>query len=237
MDYDRHLAVIRHEAEAFAAAVRRGLDAQVPSCPEWRVRELAAHATGAFRWATAIVRTHADAAVDEARVSPPKDDPDPVATFEQATAELVETLTNEGPDARCWNWSEQDLRAAFWARRMANEIAVHRWDAELAHGTPRPIEPATAADGVAESMEVFLGHFLAREPQDGLAGTFRLTATDTGDTWTATLYPDHADLGAAAPEPDATITGTVSDLMLALWGRDVPVEATGDERITGLLTA
>ena len=237
MDYDRHLAVIRHEAEAFATAVRHGLDAHVPSCPGWQMRELAAHATRGFRWVTTIVRTHADAEVDDEPLNPPAGDPDPATTFEQATAELVETLVNEGPDAVCWNWSEQDLRAAFWARRMANEIAVHRWDAELAHGEPHPIEPTTAADGVAESLDVFLGDYLAREPQDGLSGTFLLTATDTGDTWTATLYPDHADLGAVATEPDATITGTVSDLMLALWGRDVPVTATGDERITGLLTA
>lgn len=235
MDYERHLAALRHEGAAFAAAARQDLAKHVPSCPDWDVARLTRHLGHAFRRAAHIVRTHADAAVPDDDVRAP-DAADPVASLEESLAELVETLTNEGPGTTCWNWSRQNETAAFWARRMANEAAVHRWDAELAHGAPQPIEPELATDGADECLTVFLAHYLDGHPQDGLHGTFRVEATDTGDVWTGTLYPDHVEPGTATTNPDATVRGTASNLMLAFWGRAVPVEATGDERITRLLT-
>lgn len=234
MDYERHLAALRHEGAAFVTAARADLGKPVPSCPDWDVAALARHLGHAFRWAAHIVRTHADAEVtdDDVRAAAVTD---PAEAVEESLAELVETLANESPDATCWNWSGQNETAAFWARRMANEAAVHRWDAELAQGAPRPVEPELARDGVAELLTVFLPRHLARVPQDGLRGTFRVEATDTGDVWTGTLYPDHVEPGTGTA-PDATVTGAVSDLVLAFWGRDVAVETSGDERILRLLT-
>jgi uncharacterized protein (TIGR03083 family) len=231
---ERHLATLRHEAAALAEAARRGLDARVPSCPDWDVRGLVGHVAHAYRWVTLIVGTHADAEVADADVPPGTDD-DPVAAFEEALAELVETIANEDPDAFCWNWSEQDLRVAFWARRMANETSVHRWDAQLAHGAPRPIDADVATDGVAEMLDMILPRHLSRLPQEALHGTFKVEATDTGRVWGGRLHPDHVEPVTDPRKPDATIRGTASDLVLAFWGRDVGVEATGDERITGLL--
>ncbi|MDQ1713442.1 MAG: hypothetical protein QOE45_2892 [Frankiaceae bacterium] len=238
MDTERHLAALRHESAALAEAARRGLDARVPSCPDWDVAALVRHNARAFRWATEIVRRHADAEVSmEDLPDPPGDDV--VAAFEEATAELVDVLANEAPDTRVWTWSEGDFSVRFWARRMANEVAVHRWDAQLAHGEPEPIEPELAADGVDELLTVFLSAGLGRRPVDGLAGTFEVLATDTGDAWHGELWPDRAEAGAgrAVDPPDATLRGTVSDLLLAMWGRDVPVERGGDPRIIGVLTA
>lgn len=231
---ERHLTTLRHEAEALAGAARLGLAAEVPSCPDWDVRGLLDHVAHAYRWVTLIVSTHADAEVSDAEVPPGSGD-DPVAAYEEALAGLVETIANEDPGARCWNWSEQDLTVAFWARRMANETAVHRWDAQLAHGAPRPIDGDVAADGVGEMLEMILPRHLIRVPQEDLRGTFRVEATDTGQVWGGRLYPDHVEPVTDPRTPDATITGTASDLVLAFWGRDVPVKASGDERITGLL--
>ncbi|HWL37928.1 MAG TPA: maleylpyruvate isomerase family mycothiol-dependent enzyme [Frankiaceae bacterium] len=234
MTVERHLAILRHEAGALAEAARRGLDAKVPSCPDWDVRSLVDHVAHAYRWVTRIVSTHADAEVTDDEVPPGTAD-DPIAAYEEALAELVETIAGEDPDAFCWNWSEQDLRVAFWARRMANETAVHRWDAQLAHGTPQPIDGEIAADGVAEMLEMILPRHLVRLPQEGLRGTFRVEATDIGTVWGGRLHPDHVERVSDPRKADATIKGTASDLVLAFWGREVPIEATGDERITGLL--
>jgi uncharacterized protein (TIGR03083 family) len=236
MDRERHLAALRHEGEALAAAARRGLDAPVPSCPEWDVAALVEHVGRIYVRCAEIVRTHSDVEI------PHDSFPDPPAGalagwFEEAHAELVEVLTNEAPDAPAWNWSGANETAAFWLRRMANETAVHRWDAELAHGTPEPVEPELAADGVAEALEVMLPRGLARRPQDGLRGTFTLAATDSGAAWSGELWPDRVELRPGTLDgADATLRGTASDLVLALWGRDVPVEPGGDQRIVDLLT-
>ncbi|HEU0132912.1 MAG TPA: maleylpyruvate isomerase family mycothiol-dependent enzyme [Mycobacteriales bacterium] len=235
MDRERHLAALRHEAAALAAAARAAApDTPVPSCPAWDVMRLVRHTTHAYRWVTRIVSTHADAEVDETEVDLPDGSPE---AYEQALAELVETLTNEAPDTRCWNWSGEDLTVAFWCRRMAQETAVHRWDAQLAAGDARPVEPELAADGVDEMLGVFLPVYLAQTPVDGLSGTAALVATDTGDTWHATFHPDRAEVVRnGATDAGATLRGSASDLLLALWGRGVAVETSGDPRLVTMLT-
>jgi uncharacterized protein (TIGR03083 family) len=236
MDHERHLFALRHEGEALAAAARHGLDRRVPSCPDWDVAALVAHAGRAYRWVTHIVDTHA---ADEVRLddmpAPPADGV--LEWYEDSLATLVETITNETPDTPVWNWSEQDMTVAFWSRRMANETAVHRWDAQLAYGMEQPIEPDLAADGVDELLVSFLSHGLFKRPVDGRHATFLVQASDTGDAWYGTLLPDSADVrrGTGNTDADATLRGTASDLLLALWGRDVRVDATGDESVVALL--
>lgn len=235
--YERYVAALRHEAAALAAAARAGdLAAPVPSCPEWTVRDLLAHLGRGFRRVATIIRDHADAEVSFEGVAVPEEGV--VEWFEDATAELVEALTNEEPESPAWNWSGDDQTVAFWARRMAHEVAVHRWDAESARGVAAPIEPELAVDGVDELLDVFLPYSLGRRPVDGLEGTFAVVATDAGEAWSGRMRPDSSEVsrGAAASPPDATLRGTASDLMLAMWGRSAPVEASGDARITGVLT-
>ena len=53
-----------------------------------------------------------------------------------------------------WTWSS-DHSAGFVIRRLAQEIGVHRWDAELAAGIEHTIEATLASDGIDE----FLHHF------------------------------------------------------------------------------
>jgi uncharacterized protein (TIGR03083 family) len=242
VDHERHLLALRHEAGSLAAAARRDLTQPVPSCPGWDLAAVVTHVGRAYRWVTEIVDTHA---ADEVRlddVTGPDDTTDLVGWFEDALAALLETLTNETPDSPAWNWSEQDLTAAFWARRMAHETAVHAWDAWLANGIKQPIEPELATDGVDEMLGMIVPHVLGLRPVDGLAGTVRVTATDTGAVWYGALHPDGIDLHRGAPlaghpqQPDATLNGTASNLVLAMWGRDVAIETSGDARIVAVLT-
>ncbi len=55
---------------------------------------------------------------------------------------LADALAAAGPDVRAWSWTDRSHRG-FWARRQANETAMHRWDAQLAAGATEPID-ATA---------------------------------------------------------------------------------------------
>ena len=59
------------------------------------------------------------------------------------------------PAMPVWTWS-QDKTAGFVIRRMAQETAVHLWDANAAAGTISPIEATLASDGIDE----FLTHML-----------------------------------------------------------------------------
>jgi uncharacterized protein (TIGR03083 family) len=236
MEPEHHLAALRHEGAALVAAARLGLATTVPSCPGWDVAALVAHTALGYRWVTRIVSTHADAEVSRDDL-PPARAADPVEAYEESLAELVDTLANDTPDAACWNWSRGNRTVAFWCRRMAQETAVHRWDAENAHGVATPTEPELAADGVDESLTVFLPDYLYEEPRDGLSGTLRVEATDTGDVWLGTLWPDRSEVRRASGDADAVLRGAASDLHLTLWGRRVPgVEVSGDPRITALLT-
>lgn len=240
MSYERHLHALARESAALAAAARSGLAATVPSCPEWSVQDLVAHVGHGFRVVAGIVRDHADAEVSWEPLSAPAEGV--VEWFEESSAELVEALTNESPDTPVWNWSERDGTVAFWARRMAHEVAVHRWDAEWAASSgsaASPVEPEQAADGVDEMLTVYYPVGLAEEPVDGLAGTFSVVSSDTPDAWYGRLRPDSIDVvrGVPASRPDATLEGPASDLLLALWGRPVAVTARGDARIVTLLTS
>jgi uncharacterized protein (TIGR03083 family) len=84
---------------------------------------------------------------------------------------------------------------------------VHRVDAEQATGELSPIDPAVAADGVGEFVDVLLPRLYRTRKRPNVA--IEVVATDTGDRW---IHGDPAD-GVG------TLTGTAEDLLLALWRR------------------
>lgn len=61
MRIEEHIGALRAQGESLAGAVERAgpasgiLDAMVPGCPEWTVRELVRHTGRVHRWATAYV--------------------------------------------------------------------------------------------------------------------------------------------------------------------------------------
>ena len=62
---------------------------------------------------------------------------DLAAAYDAGLDALVAALAATDPDEPVWNWSPTHAAAParFWFRRMAQETAVHRWDAEAAAGT------------------------------------------------------------------------------------------------------
>ena len=56
MEVATHIEALRREGELMAAATAvADADAAVPTCPEWRVRDLVRHTGGVHRWATGYV--------------------------------------------------------------------------------------------------------------------------------------------------------------------------------------
>ena len=98
---------------------------------------------------------------------------------------------------------------------MAQETAVHRWDAESATDSTTPIDPYLAADGIDELIDCFYDG----PPGADLAGTtvLQLDATDVGRQWRLALHPDGVVRVDTAADVEAK--ADVSTLLLALWQR------------------
>jgi hypothetical protein len=118
-----------------------------------------------------------------------------------------------------WTWSEQK-DVAFIQRRMAQEAAVHRWDAQRAAGHTEPIDVELAVDGIDE----FLEHFVDPPGEDHPGGSVHLHAGDAEGEWWIAPGPGGWTVERAHRKGDAALRGPASDLLLALWRRVEPSE-------------
>jgi uncharacterized protein (TIGR03083 family) len=223
------LDAIRAESAALASAARKGLDAPVPSCPDWDVRELVLHTARVHRWVTEIVRTRAQ---ERPERFPARPDGDIADWFERGADTLIVTLEAVDPDEPLWNWSRGPQAASFWPRRMAQETAMHRWDGESAHGSATPIDSALAVDGINEMFDVFLSS--GRLADDAtLSGSLHLHAIDADGEWLVRIDGGKLAVTHEHAKGDAAVRGSASDLLLFVWNR-VPassLEVFGDDDV------
>ena len=227
------LAHVEREAARLREAAARDLDATVPSCPGWAVRDLVRH--------VAEVYEHKATCVE---LGGPKPDPwppawpdrDPLAWFDDALSRLLRVLRATDPAAPAWTWFPDDQSAGFWHRRMAHETAVHRVDAELATGSASPVDDELALDGVDELLRVVVDDDWVGYEEPGLCGTVAVRAGDRA--WTAVMTPDRFDVAREAlPDAEAAVTGPPSELLLWLYGRgpDDALTVDGDPAAAGRL--
>ena len=232
-----HIARLREEGGLLAAAAdRAGLDAPVPACPGWRVRDLLKHVGYVHRWAAGYVREQHPRWVDRASeeeilAGGPRDDA-LAGWFRDGHAELVRVLEAASPDMTCWTFLEAPSPLAFWARRQAHETAIHRVDAEQAAaaagaagpagGGDAAFAPAFAADGVDELIMGFLGRDAQRGSWGGPPGVLGLHAGDgTGVTahWRVASTPGQLAVAREAGPAGCDVTGGAARLYLLLWNR------------------
>jgi uncharacterized protein (TIGR03083 family) len=243
MEISAHIEALHREGVLLAeAAAATPLDAAVPTCPGWRLRDLLLHTGQVHRWAAAHVRDGLekplDAAGEQAARGPAPDDADLPAWFRAGHTELVGTLERAPADLACWSFLPAPSPLAFWARRQAHETAVHRVDAESAAGRAvTPVGAEAAEDGIDE----LLNGFLVR-PRSKLRSerprTLLVRPADRARAWLVTVS---ADPVRVAPAPvgttaDCTVAGPAADLYLLLWNRLAPdaVQASGDRSLLDL---
>ena len=231
MEYAEHVATVERETAAFARAVMKGdPGAQVPTCPDWTLLDLAKHVGGVMGFWTHVL------CEANGRPKPTWDDdpgPSPGLWFVQIAGFLVAELHATPGETEVWTWVPADQSARFVGRRMAHETAVHRFDAQMAVGVPEGIEPALAADGI-EEIFVMVGAYANAGRGDG--ETMHLHGTDEdvdGNEWLIAMNPDGLDVRREHAKGDLALRGAVSDLELVLYDRPPlgTAERFGDESV------
>lgn len=203
------------------AHAARNLDAPVPPCPGWTVRDAVEHTAMVYAHKSRILE---EGLIDEGDWPPPGLTYDNVVEFyDEQLHRVVQNLQTRDPAAHAFSWYVPDQTVGFWIRRMMQETVIHRADVESAFGPPTAIADVVALDGIDELIECFLSFDTWHYPKD--LGTGQRIAINTGGAeWTVTLTPESAMFARSTDDADASISGAPSDVLLALWNR-LPYDA------------
>jgi uncharacterized protein (TIGR03083 family) len=221
--HDEYAEAIRRDGLALADAARTaGVDARVPSCPLWSVGDLLAHIGRIHRWVTRILVEQSNARGEHWSENEPPPPDELLDWYAEGVEPLADALLGSGPGVEVWSWTP-DNTSGFWARRQANETAVHRYDAELAAGRAEPIVRELAVDGINEFFELI--PFWPWESRvRGNGETLHFHCTDGDGEWLAVLGADALTVTREHAKGDVAARGTASDLLLFLYGRVTPDE-------------
>ena len=233
MDYSTFVDHVRRDGQRLSGVASGALPNAVPSCPGWNVSDLVSH--------VAEVYEHKIACTELGRSPDPwppewPADRDPLEWLGDAHRRLLEMFAASGPTTPSATWWPPDQTVGFWARRMAHETAVHRIDGELAVDSPTPVDAELAIDGVDEILVIMLAGDWSDAPDDAATGQ-RVAISTGGRTWLVTLERESVTVAEDGGDPEATLGGDPSDVLLWLWGRspDERVTRSGDEDSLRLL--
>ena len=218
------LNVTRADATALLAAAETDWNRPVPHCPDWDQAELVRHTGGILAWMAAIVTSRQQ--VSRRTLEPAPTEVGQLPTwYSHHLEQTIHLLSTTDPETATWTFSTLgEHRVAWWIRRLAVEVAIHRWDAQHAADPSEPppaLDAEIATAGIEEFLTEFLPGLLTRANTVELTGTLHLHATDGPLEW----FIDLDNSGLATQEHrkgDTAIRGTRSDLLLWLTNRQPP---------------
>jgi uncharacterized protein (TIGR03083 family) len=241
---DQRCDAIGYAAEQLCgAAASAGLEAPVPTCPGWSVRDLLAHLGMVHRWATAHLtgdRAGQEAGAAAAAEAEGQAVVDAVGWLRDGAGALVTALLHAPAELEAFVF----LKSAppprdFWARRQCHETTIHAVDAlSAARGRPPTaqevaaqvgVSPALALDGIDELLTGFLPRRSSRLRSDQ---PLRLAVRpdDSALAWLVEVGeepPVTTRHTSSVPEDvDVTFAGTSVELYLGLWNRGDELVAT-----------
>jgi uncharacterized Actinobacterial protein TIGR03083 len=239
---DDYLAAIRREGDLFAAAVSAGdLDATVPTCLEWTLRELAHHLGRTHIWASVHVEQarQTPLSMDEQQAAwgTMPDDAEVVGWYRGTRDRLVTALQAAPADLVCWTFlPNPPPPRMFWARRQAHELTIHRVDAQRVVGTVDPVSTEFAVDGIDELL---LGFY--SRPRSRLRHETPCTLSIRTDeaSWLVHIGLEGARAERSEAPGDCTVRGDASVVYYALWNRrPLPeLRVDGDPAVLDLWTS
>lgn len=266
LEHSRFLQGIESEGGRLGALPVDALNAPVPMLDGWTGERVVRHVGKVHRWVTGLLNAPADTdpnALAAAAPSLPKG-PACLEAYRDALCEMLDAFAVRDPNQPVASFiGASDV--AFWARRQAHELGVHRVDATDALHALRglaseALDPALAADGIDEWLTVFVE---TRHDQRGgvvpdslYNSTFVFEPLATsGDDVLARLVLHYDEIGRPtvgtardefdvseqidrAEVPDAiTFRSPAETLFLTVWRRRPLESATilGDDKMAELL--
>lgn len=235
-------AALIEQTQAFGELARTADPAtEVPTCPDWTLKQLFRHVGRGNRWAAQIIaerRTHPMDPRDVRDGKPPEDPDAAIDWLEESAHLIIKAIDQVGPQTRVWTFVGP-RPAGWWIRRRMHEVNMHRADAVLALGRDYELPAEMAADAISEWIELMAvraepdslplehGHTVHLHATDdglGPAGEWTIVNDDYGVSWSH----DHGK-GSVA------LRGPAKQLLLAISRRrpaaDTGVEVFGDSAV------
>lgn len=229
LEPERYFELIDHDTDRLIELGERGLKAPVPCLDGWDVAEVLWHVAGVYEHK---VRVMADNAWPDPWPPADFEDKEEIAFLRDAKAHLFEELARHEVTEPTQTFGV-DSTVAFWVRRMACEIAVHRYDAELAHADTTPIPDDESLDGIDEMLRVMLAGSWGEERVTTEHPVDALVAFESGGhRWLCDVQATSVSVSVDDSTPAATtISGQPMGVFLWLWGRadDDSVTFSGHE--------
>ena len=233
MELPEHIEGLREALVSFIADARRaGLDAAVPTTPDWNVGQLIAHQGMVHRWATdTLLGTRADPSPYEAEGLAAAD---PTVWLHEGGLRLIETLQDAPDDLDAPVFlNDAPAPRRFWARRQCHETTIHSVDALAAALGRAPRSDETwitrdmALDGIDELLVGFLTRSRSRLRSESPI-TFAVRPDDVRRSWLVHVSSEppvvERDTHGRA---DVVLEASAEALYLVLWNRSDEVVADG----------
>lgn len=214
--------------------VLKGADLSVivPTCPDWTLADLVRHIGGNLHAAEMAVRTGTAVGSPDQQVpegtGPAGDNPAALdAWLAEGAARFADTLRQAGPAAQAQIRGLQ-RSTAFWARRAAHDLVIHRADAAGTVGADYAVAPELAADAIDELLELISDpQVAAASPRlaelRGTGKSIHLHATDTAAgsaaEWLIELGPDGFTWRHGHEKSTVALRGPLADVLLVFYRR------------------
>ena len=220
-----YLATFAAENERFISAAQvSGFAAPVASCPGWNVGDLVFHVGKVQRWFHYMLETNGADPKGSPRAAKPETDANMVEWFREGAEAIESYLAGVSDTEPVWSFTGGD--AGRWAkRRQAQELLVHRFDAELAGGVVSAADATMCADGVDELLTIFVPR-LKEKAQ--LTGTIHFHCTDTDGEWMLTPQATGIEVTREHGKGDVALRASAQVLLQVVWRR-----MSVDEAIAG----
>jgi len=217
------LDAANYDAHRLLTMAGTNWDRPVPQCPDWDAAELVRHTGSILSWMSAVVESKQR--VSRRSLNPaPGNSLDLAEWYLAALGRTLDVLGSAHPDSETWTFSSTgDSRVRWWCRRLAVEVAIHRYDIEQAATDedgppPTPVDGDVAAAGIEEFVIEFLPGLLAEDGIGNLSGILHFHATDASTEWWIDLSRGGIARSGHA-KADTALRGTRSDLLLWLTNR------------------
>ena len=206
---------VEENARFISAAQVSGFDAAVASCPAWNVGELVFHVGKVQRWFHYMLATNGADPKGSPRSAKPETDAAMVEWFREGAEAIEKYLAGVSDTEPVWTFTGGDV--GRWAkRRQAQEVLVHRFDAELAGGAVSEANATMCADGVDELLSVFVPR-LKEKAQ--LPGTVHFHCTDTDGEWVLTPQVAGIEVTREHGKGDVALRAPAHMLLQVVWRR------------------